>query len=157
MQAVQTAFHARLLPRSAAFVLLPVRTKRFQDRAAEAPVRSGEAAACCAACEARWLAVTGKASSSSRGYGRRHRKVREQVARLIASGNARCWRCGRPILPGMLWDLGHSDVDRSRYMGPECRHCNRSAGAIKGNRMRGSARLLLKVRAGLPDSDRKRW
>jgi hypothetical protein len=42
--------------------------------------------------------VSGKASSTTRGYGRQHRRVRAQVARLVAAGKARCWRCG---LPGM--------------------------------------------------------
>jgi len=35
-----------------------------------------------------------------------------------------CARCGERILPGEPWDFGHSDVDRSRYTGPEHRHCN---------------------------------
>jgi hypothetical protein len=98
--------------------------------------------------------TTVKASSTSRGYGRRHRRVREQVAQQVAAGNALCWRCGGRIVPGMLWDLGHDDYDRSIYRGPEHAYCNRSSAASRGNRMRGRARLLVKVRTGLSDSDR---
>jgi hypothetical protein len=50
-----------------------------------------------------------------------------------------CTRCGRQIEPGQLWDLDHTD-DRSGYLGPAHRSCNRSAGAVKGNRARGAVR-----------------
>jgi hypothetical protein len=50
-----------------------------------------------------------------RGYGWEHKKLRKQVAQVVASGNAICARCGLPILPGHPWDLGHDDFDRSRY------------------------------------------
>src|SRR5215212_3918916 len=69
-----------------------------------------------------------------------HQRLRKQAAALVAAGNAVCWRCGRPILPWMAWDLGHDDYDRGIYRGPGCRHCNRSSAASRGNRMRGKRR-----------------
>jgi hypothetical protein len=74
--------------------------------------------------------------TTARGYGHDHQKLRKRIAALVAAGKAVCWRCGYPILPGIRWDLGHSDVDRSRYMGPEHQYCNRAAAARRGNRMR---------------------
>ena len=34
-----------------------------------------------------------------------------------------CWRCQCPIDP-RAWHLGHSDLDRGSYRGPECIGCN---------------------------------
>jgi hypothetical protein len=79
-------------------------------------------------------------STVSRGYGGEHQALRKRIAKLVAAGGAVCWRCGRPILPWMAWDLGHDDYDRGIYRGPECRHCNRSSAASRGNRMRGKRR-----------------
>jgi hypothetical protein len=79
-------------------------------------------------------------STTARGYGSAHQALRKKVAALVASGNAVCWRCGRPILPWMQWDLGHDDFDRSIYRGPEHQRCNRSSAASRGNRMRGKRR-----------------
>jgi hypothetical protein len=92
-----------------------------------------------------------RGSTTARGYGRRHRKIRDQVAKLVARGDAVCWRCGLPILPGMLWDLGHSDIDRLVYMGPEHQRCNRSSAASRGNRMR---RKTMRIRVGRTDAHR---
>lgn len=61
-----------------------------------------------------------------RGYGPAHRKLRANWAKRVAAGNVNCARCGKPILPGQPWDLGHDDHDRTRYNGPECVPCNRS-------------------------------
>lgn len=51
-----------------------------------------------------------------------------------------CWRCGRPILPGQPWDLGHDDDNPALYRGPEHARCSRQAGARKGNARRRQAR-----------------
>jgi hypothetical protein len=67
-------------------------------------------------------------------YGDRHRKIRDSYRALVASGEAVCWRCGEPIAPGALWDLGHVDHDPLRYAGPEHAKCNRGAHSALGVR-----------------------
>lgn len=70
-----------------------------------------------------------------RGYGKRHRQVRAQMAREVNAGGAVCWRCRTRILPGEPWDAGHADVPDAKrlgiYAGPEHRGCSRSAGGWK--------------------------
>jgi len=75
------------------------------------------------------------ASTTARGYGAAHQAERKRWAKAVEQGAVRCSRCRRLIIPGVPWDLDHSD-DRSAYLGPACRSCNRSAGARKGNRLR---------------------
>lgn len=67
-----------------------------------------------------------RVSTTERGYGSRHQKLRRLVAPQVDAGLADCARCGLPIRAGTPWDLGHDDRDRSRYLGPEHRRCNRS-------------------------------
>jgi hypothetical protein len=92
--------------------------------------------------------------TTARGYGNAHQKLRKLWAIRVAAGGVNCWRCGNPILPGMEWDLGHSDYDRSVWMGPEhARQCNRAAAGRKAGAMRGRRRGG-GVRLGLDDSAR---
>jgi hypothetical protein len=84
--------------------------------------------------------------TAARGYGREHQRLRAWWQVQIDAGGVRCSRpeCpfpGRVVLPGMLWDLDHSD-DRSGYLGPAHRRCNRAAGARKGNRARSVSRRV---------------
>jgi hypothetical protein len=66
------------------------------------------------------------ASTTVRGYGAVHQALRKRWASRVVRGEVRCARCGRLIVPGTPWDLGHDDYDRSRYTGPEHRACNRA-------------------------------
>lgn len=75
-------------------------------------------------------------TSSQRGYGTEHQRLRRTWVDRVARGDVDCWRCHQPILPGTDWQLGHDDDDRTKYRGPEHAKCNLSAGAIHGNRRR---------------------
>ena len=76
---------------------------------------------------AQWATKTREA----RGYGAPHRTLRAGIARLVESGQAVCARCKQPIAPGTDWDLDHGP-DRTSYLGPSHRKCNRVAGARNG-------------------------
>lgn len=64
-------------------------------------------------------------TTTQRGYGWKHQQLRKKWKPKVATGTVRCWRCGRFIAPNEPWDLGHDDLDRSIYRGPEHRACNR--------------------------------
>ena len=72
-------------------------------------------------------------TTSQRGYGSAHQRERRRWSKIVAKGEASCARCGRWIAPGSKWDLGHHDRDRTVYVGPEHRRCNR---ATSGRRRR---------------------
>jgi hypothetical protein len=61
----------------------------------------------------------------ARGYGWEHQKERKRWAFSVSRGTVLCRRCGLPIEPYDLWDLGHDDRDRSLSKAPEHRKCNR--------------------------------
>lgn len=65
----------------------------------------------------RLMAASGR--TTRRGYGWAHQQLRARFAPQVAAGLVSCARCGKLILPWEPWDLGHSDVDRSVYTGPE--------------------------------------
>lgn len=67
-----------------------------------------------------------KGTTNQRGYGMAHRKLRERMAKQVRAGGVICWRCGQLIPADADFDLGHDDLDRSRYMGPEHVACNRA-------------------------------
>ncbi|HEX7429712.1 MAG TPA: hypothetical protein VF328_23045, partial [Mycobacterium sp.] len=56
-------------------------------------------------------------STTARGYGTAHQKLRARIAPQVAAGQATCARCGQPIHPAERWHLDHHDLDRSRYLG----------------------------------------
>lgn len=78
-----------------------------------------------------------KGTPAERGYGTAHRRARQRIAHHVNTGNATCARCGQPIRPGQPWDLDHTD-DRTSYLGPSHRHCNRGARPenVRGGRQR---------------------
>jgi len=66
--------------------------------------------------------------------------MRQIVQRDVAAGLAVCARCGLRIDPGERWDLGHDDFDRTIYLGPEHRACNRATAAAEGGVRRASGK-----------------
>jgi hypothetical protein len=66
-----------------------------------------------------------KGKTKARGYGARHKRLREMYVRQVAAGIANCARGGCAIDPWDPWDLDHTD-DRSGYQGPAHRACNRA-------------------------------
>jgi hypothetical protein len=73
-------------------------------------------------------------SSSARGYGAKHRKLR--AALLPAAYGQPCVRCGELMHPWQQLHLDHSDWDRSRLIGFSHADCNREAGARKAKAVR---------------------
>jgi hypothetical protein len=69
-------------------------------------------------------------------YGWPHRRARAQALALLQPGDP-CSRCGKAMHPTQRLDLDHTD-DRTGYRGLAHAHCNRAAGAIRGNRIRGN-------------------
>jgi hypothetical protein len=80
--------------------------------------------------EARGARADAGLTTTERGYGTAHQKLRKRLAAQVARGGVLCARCGRPIEPGMPWDLGHNDFDRSVYNGPEHASCNRRTSQV---------------------------
>jgi hypothetical protein len=79
-------------------------------------------------------------STTRRGYGWTHQRLRQQWTPRVMAGECVCAKCGQPIHPGQQWDLGHTD-HRDGYTGPEHASCNRSDGARRGNRMRSQRQV----------------
>jgi hypothetical protein len=77
-------------------------------------------------------------------YDTEHRKLRARIARRVKEGHGSCTEpiCvmpSRAIPPGTRWDLAH-DRATGGYRGEAHRRCNRSEGAIFGNRIRRTQR-----------------
>ncbi|MBN7419585.1 hypothetical protein D2E49_04350 [Mycobacteroides abscessus] len=70
--------------------------------------------------------MAGKGTTVQRGYGAYHKKLRRNWEPIVRAGRATCWRCGEPIAADGAWDLGHDDLDRTQYRGPEHVGCNRA-------------------------------
>lgn len=71
-------------------------------------------------------------TTTQRGYGHHHQKLRAKLKPNVDAGHTNCWRCNTPIKPGQHWDLGHDDYDRTRYRGPE--HARAADCPAGGNR-----------------------
>lgn len=82
-------------------------------------------------------------TTTQRGYGSSHQRLRKQYARMVAAGRAQCSEvvCLSPtrwIQPGTPWDLAHG-ATRDTYRGPAHAACNRSESATRTNRSRATA------------------
>lgn len=86
-------------------------------------------------------------TTTERGYGARHQAERRRYEAVMRRQGGVCARCGRWILPGAPWDLGHDPYDRSRYLGPMHQRCNRDTRLEKalrrGRRVRPRAESWL--------------
>ena len=76
-----------------------------------------------------------KGSSSSRGYGHRHKELRALWDPIVRMGGVSCAKCGLLItwlrdVPGHGWDLGHVPGSRTEYRGPEHSECNRDTRGV---------------------------
>jgi hypothetical protein len=80
---------------------------------------------------------------SSPRYGGRHQSMRKKM--LPFAVGSKCVRCGLPIGPGQPIDLDHAD-DGVSWLGWSHAKCNRRAGAIRGNKIRGVQRDARKER-----------
>lgn len=77
------------------------------------------------------------ATTTQRGYGARHQRLRLRWKRLLAQeGQLPCARCHQPIRPTDEWELDHDDDNRDLYIGISCKACNRRAGGQKAQRVR---------------------
>lgn len=74
-------------------------------------------------------------------YGYEHQQLRAAWSPRVARGEVTCWRCGRRIVPGQRWDLGHRDGSTTQYAGPEHVACNRGAAGRLSQERQRSRRL----------------
>lgn len=71
-----------------------------------------------------------RGTKQERGYGVAHQRKRKAWVPKVAAGTVNCWRCGLRISPLEPWDLGHDDLDRTIWRGPEHVRCNRGHAPI---------------------------
>lgn len=73
-----------------------------------------------------------RGTRQDRGYDADHDALgRDFQQQMDAGTRFRCWRCTAPlgVRRGIDWVLGHCDINRLVYHGPECPSCNsRTAG-----------------------------
>jgi hypothetical protein len=68
---------------------------------------------------------TSLTSSTARGYGEEHKKLRARVKRAVDAGGVSCCICGLPIPPFSDFHLDHTP-DRTSYRGAAHPWCNTS-------------------------------
>ena len=67
-----------------------------------------------------------RGTTTERGYGTKHQRIRAWWEPRVASGKVNCARCGERISPLEQWHLDHTD-DRTGYLGPSHVACNTGA------------------------------
>jgi hypothetical protein len=81
------------------------------------------------------------ASTSGRGYGTEHQRLRAQLLASYQPGITMCWRCQQPISdPPSRIHLGHDDNDRRVWRGLEHLICNITAANRNRKRKRPRTR-----------------
>lgn len=79
----------------------------------------------CPACQATATAArNARTSTTGRGYGSQHQRIREQLLEQFTEGDP-CAICGRPMVGKRGLDLAHNE-DRSGYRGLSHASCNRA-------------------------------
>lgn len=76
-----------------------------------------------------------RGTRQQRGYDAAHDRLRADYQRRMDAGESfTCWRRGprcTVTIDPKRWRLGHDDIDRTKYRGPECVPCNQAtAGRI---------------------------
>lgn len=72
-----------------------------------------------------------RGSSTARGYGTAHQRLRAAWQRRIDEGeHVVCATCPT-VITGRAWQLGHDHVNGG-YLGPQCVDCNASDGGRRG-------------------------
>lgn len=97
-----------------------VRPRYTQCRKCDSPIPDGRVAYCSPMC-ARKRARLPKASTSARGYGSRHQRLRAQLLPLAYGQD--CHLCGSVMLPDQELHLDHTP-DRTSYRGFAHAWCN---------------------------------
>lgn len=73
-----------------------------------------------------------RGTRQARGYDAQHDALRAHWQNRMDQGErVICWRCPEPIDP-RHWQLGHCDIDRSKYHGPEHVACNTATAGRTG-------------------------
>jgi hypothetical protein len=90
------------------------------------------------------------ATTTERGYGWQHQRLRAALLRALVPGSP-CPRCHQPMWPAVQdVDLGHVEGSgKTAYLGILHASCNRRDGARYGNQLRG--------RDGSTTRRRRRW
>lgn len=83
--------------------------------------------------------MTARRTTTEKGYGADHKRLRAAVAIDVARGRAICSICHQPIPPGTPWHLDHTP-DRTGYRGPAHKRCNEEDGGRKGGRISAAIR-----------------
>jgi hypothetical protein len=83
-------------------------------------------------------------SRAARGYGGDHIAERKRWVPVVRTGTVPCAHCAWLIGPDEPWDLAHTP-DRSGWLGPAHRYCNRADGARNSNAVQRVKRALEKA------------